>query len=667
MKPAKHPGCGHYSNHGRQPGSDRLRYASVGCAVLALLSACDSDSGGNVTSPVDPAPSAVALTVVPLSVSEGAGSVAMTLTATLVGGSATSATVVSLSVNGDTADGDDFSPVPPFTITIPGRASFATTRFTLMPRDDNEDEDDETVSISGTASGLTVNPVAVTIVDNDEPGSGSGWVRGQFLPASTYTDQCASPRTGTDPDTGQPLYPDIQGATVDENNWLRSWSNNTYLWYAEIVDRDPGLYGDPLDYFDLLRTEALTPSGARKDRFHFTYDTEFWRALIESGASAGYGATWELISRSPPREAAVAFTDTDTPASAAGLLRGARIVSIDGIDFVNANDGTSVNRLNAALYPDSAGETHTFEFRNVGSTSTFSVELTSEITTSTPVQHVGTVTSTNGATVGYMLFNDHIRTAEAGLIDAIRTLDSVQGGIEDLVIDMRYNGGGYLYIASELAYMIAGNAQTAGRVFEELRFNDKHPETNPVTGDPLRPIPFYNTVDGQRLPALNLQRVFVLTGRGTCSASEAVINGLRGIDIEVIQIGSRTCGKPYGFYAADNCGTTYFTVQFQGVNNKGFGDYGDGFMPSQGNTGAGAQVPGCSVADDFDHALGDPAEGRLAAALEFRDSSTCPATASGLLSDNVTVVDPREALMLGDSSPEAVHKPFWLTNRILRD
>jgi hypothetical protein len=55
---------------------------------------------------------------------------------------------------------------------------------------------------------------------------------------------------------------------------------------------------------------------------------------------------------------------------------------------------------------------------------------------------------------------------------------------------------------------------------------------------------------------------------------------LRGIDVEVVQIGSPTCGKPYGFYPTDNCGTTYFTIQFQGVNNKGFGDFADGFIPT---------------------------------------------------------------------------------------
>jgi len=75
------------------------------------------------------------------------------------------------------------------------------------------------------------------------------------------------------------------------------------------------------------------------------------------------------------------------------------------------------------------------------------------------------------------------------------------------------------------------------------------------------------TVPGSALPTLNLSRVFVLTTSSTCSASEAIINGLRGADIEVIQIGSGTCGKPYGFYPTDNCATTYFTIQFSGINN----------------------------------------------------------------------------------------------------
>jgi len=216
--------------------------------------------------------------------------------------------------------------------------------------------------------------------------------------------------------------------------------------------------------------------------------------------------------------------------------------------------------------------------------------------------------------------------------------------------------------------MIAGPGPTAGRTFERLQFNDKHPATNPVTGQPITPTAFYSTTLGppfplppnQPLPTLNLPRVYVITGPGTCSAREAIMNGLRGVDVEVIQIGSTTCGKPYGFYATDNCGTTYFTIQFRGVNEKGFGDYTDGFAPSNTQAGAGTVVPGCSVADDFTALLGDSTERRLAVALAYRDGQACP-TATGVARAGLS--KPDAPLSATDG---IVPKSPWHTNRIMQ-
>jgi carboxyl-terminal processing protease len=118
---------------------------------------------------------------------------------------------------------------------------------------------------------------------------------------------------------------------------------------------------------------------------------------------------------------------------------------------------------------------------------------------------------------------------------------------------------------------------------------------------------------------------------------------LRGIGVQVIQIDSTTCGKPYGFYPQDNCGTTYFTVEFRGVNAAGFGDYADGFSPANTAGPRGEPVPGCSVGDDFTHSLGDPLEGRLAAALNYRASGTCPA-ATGNVPTNLLKTDDRSSL-----------------------
>jgi C-terminal processing protease CtpA/Prc len=476
-----------------------------------------------------------------------------------------------------------------------------------------------------------------------------------FLDASTFQDLCQNPRSGIDPATNLP-YPDLQGSTLDENNFLRSYSNDTYLWYDEIVDQDPGLFDDPLVYFEELRTTAVTPSGQSRDRFHFTFDTDEFFQLSQAGISAGYGVTWALLSAAVPREVVVAYTE---PGSQAELLlaRGVRVVTVDGVDVAT---GTAVDMLNEGLFPTETGQIHTFEILDPDAQATRTIQMTSTEITSAPVQNVSVIPTATGP-VGYLLFNDHILTAEDALVDAVNELNA--SGITDLVLDVRYNGGGFLFIASQLAYMIAGDAQIAGRPFETLQFNDKHPVTNPVTGEPLAPTPFFNiTTTNQPLPVLNLieRRVFVLTGPGTCSASESIMNSLRGVDVEVIQIGSTTCGKPYGFFETPNCGTSYFTIQFRGVNARGFGDYTDGFSPANTATGiVGTTVPGCSVGDDFASALGDPAEARLAAALAYRSTQTCP-TPSGFAGPGLNKLSGSTALRDG-----IVVKNPSLTNRIM--
>jgi C-terminal processing protease CtpA/Prc len=480
-------------------------------------------------------------------------------------------------------------------------------------------------------------------------GNNNGWQQGVFLDWAGFYQQCNS--------------------TLDQNNFLRSYSNDTYLWYDEIVDRDPGLYNDPLQYFDLLVTNELSPSGQPKDKFHFTYDTDEWEQLSQSGVSAGYGIQWAFLANTPPRDLRIAYTEPDSPATnlAVPLTRGARILEIDGVD-INDNTQAGIDTLNAGIFP-APGEEHTFTVQDLGATGTRTVTMTAGSITSAPVQNTQVISTPTGE-VGYLTFNDHIATAEQALIDAVNTLNAHDGGngINDLVLDLRYNGGGYLAIASELAFMIAGTVPTAGMTFDALTFNDKHPVTNPVTGQALSPTPFYteaigapfNGTPGQALPTLDLPRVFVLTGGGTCSASEAIINGLRGVGVEVIQIGSTTCGKPYGFYATDNCGTTYFTIQFKGSNATGFGDYSDGFSPENTAGVAGVSVPGCSVADDFTKVLGDPTENRLAAALQYRDNETCPA-ASGLANGELTKPGPTV-----DELEPIVPKSVWHTNRIYR-
>ena len=461
--------------------------------------------------------------------------------------------------------------------------------------------------------------------------TGPTWTAGVYEAASRFKDRCEVVRTGLDFE-GNP-FPDRAGSTLEENFWLRSWTHETYLWNDEVVDRNPANFSDPITYFNRLRTTVTTPSGKDKDDFHFSQPTDEFLRERNSAPVAEYGASLIAYSLTPPRDFRVLYTEAGTPSSdtvmgVPNLIRGTRILEVDGVDLVNADTQAAINTLNDGLFPATAGELHTFVVQDPGAASTRTIMMISE-NISTPAVNRTSVINTASGDVGYVLINTFSPFAsEQDIADAIADMQTA--GVSDIVLDLRYNGGGLLAISAQLGYMVAGPARTSGKTFERLRFNADAGGVNPVTGETNNSTPFYSTglgfslVSGSALPNLNLGRVFILSTDWTCSASEAVINGLRGIDVEVILIGRTTCGKPYGFYPEDNCGETYYTVQFQGVNQKNFGDYADGFVPMNSSASFGVKLPGCVVDDDLDHELGDQNEEMLAAALQYREFGTCP-------------------------------------------
>lgn len=496
-------------------------------------------------------------------------------------------------------------------------------------------------------------------------GSGPTWTQGQFEPASAFKDRCAVVRTGVDIE-GR-AFPDLPGTALQERFWLRSWTNETYLWNTEVVDRNPAEFSDRRSYFAVLRTFELTPSGKEKDDFHFSEPTTEFLARRNAAPTATYGASLIINSGTPPRDVRVRYTEPNSPASTVvsgqpNLVRGARILRVNGIDLVNANSQADVNALNAALFPAQPGIATTLEVQDPGAAPR-TINMTSVNLSPKPVNRTSVINTSTGP-VGYILFNTFGPfVSEREIYDAMVEMSAA--GVNDLVLDLRYNGGGLLAVASQLSYMIAGPTRTQGRAFERLRFNAAAGNRNPVTGAVNTPIPFASTgqgftlANGTPLPALNLPRVFVLSTESTCSASEAVINGLRGIGVEVVLIGDTTCGKPFGFYPQDNCGETYYTIQFQGTNDIGFGDYADGFIPNNSSAAFGVRLPGCQVTDDFSRELGDPEERLLAAALSYRGSMACPSTAVQEAAPSAIAKEP----MPGDIPLEAPRPGVFETNR----
>ena len=422
--------------------------------------------------------------------------------------------------------------------------------------------------------------------------SGGGMTgSGVLAPSAMLANLCASPRANT---------LDSQGTLDNEKSYLRSFVDETYLWYGDVPSNLVAAnYATPQAYFDVLKTPARTASGKLVDQFHWSQTTASWNAA-SSGIAEDYGIQWVTQSISTPRNWIVAEVVPGSPADLANVRRGDRLTSVDGVDFVNNNTSAALAIYEEALFPTLLLP-HT-----LGLNGNAEFTMTPAKYDVVTVQNVKTIPTASG-TVGYFTFDSHIAKSEAELVAAINQLKAAN--VTDLVIDMRYNGGGLLYIASELAYMVSKPAMTVGKTFEQLTYNDKLTSKN-------RAYPFYSFgASNSPLPHLDLSHVTILVTRSTASASESVINSLRGVDVAVDLIGATTRGKPYGFVPQDNCGYTYFAIQFKGVNQKGFGDYADGFAPT------------CPAADDFAHARGDTAETLLSTALSYRQTGVCPASA----------------------------------------
>jgi carboxyl-terminal processing protease len=434
------------------------------------------------------------------------------------------------------------------------------------------------------------------------------------------------------------------GTLSDEKKWVKAYMTERYLWYRDIpsLNADDSRYAvianavldvwtSLSNYFSDSKTPLKTTSGSLVDKFSFLIDTASWNSFVDSSLK-GYGFMLKTSTATGARVITVAYVFPNTPAFNAGILRGDQIVSIDG---ALASD-TSVQgsaKFAEGLKP-TIDQAHTFVVSRAG----VLLSKTMQAAAISLQQAEYKVLNANGIKLGYLLFNSHVPSSETYLIQAMTAFK--QQGVTELVVDLRYNGGGYLAIANALAYSVAGSVKTQGKTFELTRFSDKRSAENYA-------MKFSNLgLSNQIYPALNFTKIYVLVSGSTCSASESFINGLRGVNVEVELIGATTCGKPYGYYAQDNCGITYAAMEMEGVNDKGEGGYSDG-MPAQ-----------CAALDDLGHPLGDVAEGMLSVAVKRMQGLSC-AQASGLAMGATSL------LGMGLRDESVLIRPEWQANKLL--
>jgi hypothetical protein len=207
------------------------------------------------------------------------------------------------------------------------------------------------------------------------------------------------------------------------------------------------------------------------------------------------------------------------------------------------------------------------------------------------------VMDVNDNRIGYVALSGFIMTSLVELDTAFSRFN--QEGIDELVLDLRYNRGGRLAVAQYLAGLIAGD-HADGMVFQKFDHNDKHLSWDFV-------IRFFKPTN-----ALNLNRLVVLTTRATASASEALINGLQPF-VDVVIIGGTTHGKPVGMYGHDFCDKRINPIEFRISNVLDLSDYFNGISPY------------CTSEDDLNRPFGDPEEGSLKEALAYIINGECSA------------------------------------------
>jgi C-terminal peptidase prc len=375
---------------------------------------------------------------------------------------------------------------------------------------------------------------------------------------------------------------------TSQNIFVRDVLDEYYYWYRELPRLNVSNYPSPEAYLEAARYRPLDQT--------FSYITS--RAANEAFYGDSQFVGFGFSTQTNPTELRVLQVFPDSPASEAGLARGARIVEIDGR---RVSDLIATGEIGGAFGASEIGVARTLVF-GTRTGEERRATLTKRVVTIPTVSLTRTF-DIDGRRVGYLFFRNFVEPSYDALTQAFGALR--EAGATDLVIDLRYNGGGLVDVAVHLGSLIGG-AVTEGRVFATFEHNDKNPSLDETLRFESKP------------NALTLPRLFVITTRASASASELLINSLRS-HIPVTVIGDPTYGKPVGQYGFPFCDKVLAPVAFKLVNADGQGDYFGGIPPD------------CVAADDTEHDLGAAEEASLREALVVIRTGACslPPTVTG--------------------------------------
>lgn len=373
---------------------------------------------------------------------------------------------------------------------------------------------------------------------------------------------------------------------VGKNREMAAFMEESYLWNDEIPTN---INPDQYESLTALLNAMKRPS----DHFSFLLtEQEYIDRYVDA---VYYGFGFSSNNREDLGVIEVRYVYEGSPADQAGLNRGDHIIEVEDVSI---EEWFSLIAQGSATSADIFGPNEPGIEKNILWTTPSDQQLNAtiakeEVETNT-VMHTQRE-QVGDQEVGYFVFDSFINRSAQDLNMAYDQLY----GVDELVLDLRYNSGGLIRMANQLASQAAWES-VEHEVFVTYQYNDNF-EPNTI---------LFDLEEG--ITQLNVDRVYVLTTPSSCSSSEIVINSLKPF-VDVVTIGDTTCGKPVGQSPQQFCDEILFSINFQTVNANGEGGYFDGIAPT------------CSASDTIVGDWGDSNDPLLAAAYHHIEQGSCPA------------------------------------------